>query len=497
MLRLRHLLTFALCLLAAAQAFAAGTVDFVTGTASVTSPNGSVSLLAKGQKVKEGDILVTGKDGEIHVVMDDNALIAVRPNTRLKIESYRAEGRDNDSAVFRLFRGAFRSVTGWIGKNKPEAYAVKTQTATIGIRGTDHEPLVIEEGEAAQGEPGTYDKVYSGSTAISNPFGEVIVKPDQVAFVPKAATTPPKLIPVAPPAYKPSAHEDQINTRKQELEKTLEQRLKEKRDENARQGTGSDGKPRVMDMEKGKAALDSLNEFLRAFENGNVGLIQSRLDPSMIGYQQFLDKVRSTTNVEKQIRFNLTDTLVIPGPDVALIETNWERRGLDMPSFNPRLDSGHSSILMHQDNGTWTIGAIAGDNPFSFSHTAQLALGGLTAGGTYNEDSTPFHITLTVTDPDIAGQPSVQVSAMSQHVGACGTTILDRETYTLTAVSPGVFTGSFTLGTGPRGFNNGYFTTSDRCRISSPDVRLTFTYTDNTPATGIGAVSITQTVYLY
>jgi hypothetical protein len=60
--------------------------------------------------------------------MDDNALIAMRANTFLKIEAYRAEGGADDSAVFRLLRGSFRSVTGWIGKNNPKNYAVRTTT---------------------------------------------------------------------------------------------------------------------------------------------------------------------------------------------------------------------------------------------------------------------------------------------------------------------------------------------------------------------------------
>src|SRR5262249_58079165 len=96
--------------------------------------------------------------GEVHLRMEDGGYIAVRPGTRMRIVNFRAEGGSDDRSVIGLLDGSFRSVTGWIAKLGPQRAIVRTPTATIGIRGTEHEPLVIPEG-SSRGDPGTYDRV--------------------------------------------------------------------------------------------------------------------------------------------------------------------------------------------------------------------------------------------------------------------------------------------------------------------------------------------------
>ncbi len=42
-----------------------------------------------------------------------------------------------DGALLRLLKGGLRTVTGLMGKRRPDAFQLGTATATIGIRGTD------------------------------------------------------------------------------------------------------------------------------------------------------------------------------------------------------------------------------------------------------------------------------------------------------------------------------------------------------------------------
>lgn len=49
------------------------------------------------------------------------------------------------TAAFRLLKGGFRTVTGLIGKTDRAQYRVSTQTATIGIRGTDYEVILCDD----------------------------------------------------------------------------------------------------------------------------------------------------------------------------------------------------------------------------------------------------------------------------------------------------------------------------------------------------------------
>ena len=91
------------------------------------------------------------------VRLDESAMFAAEFRKRM-------QGFDDASAL-RLFSGALRAISGWIGKHQADRVLIRTATATIGIRGTDHEAMVIAPGDPT-GAPGTYDKVNAGSTFI-------------------------------------------------------------------------------------------------------------------------------------------------------------------------------------------------------------------------------------------------------------------------------------------------------------------------------------------
>src|SRR5476649_1542244 len=63
--------------------------------------------------------------------------------------AYDAGKPDDDSASFNLVKGGLRSITGLLGKRNKERFALKTPTATIGIRGTTFIVDFIEPSEQA------------------------------------------------------------------------------------------------------------------------------------------------------------------------------------------------------------------------------------------------------------------------------------------------------------------------------------------------------------
>lgn len=209
-------------------ASSAGTVNLVEGDVHVVSSESRSRIPKVGEGVSEGDLLITGKDGEIHLTMEDSGFIALRPNTQFKIDSYKADGEDDDKAIFRLLVGGFRSVTGWIGKYNPHAYQVRTATATIGIRGTDHEPHYIPEG-SSEGEPGTYDKVYVGGTVIENSGGTTAVAPTQAGFVPLKGRDRPRLLAGVPSFFRASRYEPLIAKKHAEIQRTIAARREQRR----------------------------------------------------------------------------------------------------------------------------------------------------------------------------------------------------------------------------------------------------------------------------
>jgi FecR protein len=206
----------------------AGKVELVEGDVRVFDNQKKRRGVQVGDQLFEGESVVTGIDGEIHVSMTDEAYIAVRPNTRMRIAQYRANGDEQDHGIIGLLSGSLRSITGWIGKYRPKAYVVRTPTATIGIRGTDHEPKVIPEG-SDEGEPGTYDKVNIGGTTLRTPQGSIDVTPNHAAFAARAGGIAPYLLDSIPKFYKPTRNEHLIEGKHEQIQRTLDKRRQERR----------------------------------------------------------------------------------------------------------------------------------------------------------------------------------------------------------------------------------------------------------------------------
>lgn len=182
--RLLAALLLALPLQAMAEA---GAVQFVSGEVKIVHADGRERAATKGAKVAEGDTVVTGANGSAQMLMADEALIALRPDSTLRFDTYRYAGKADGSekGILGLIKGGFRSLTGLIGRANAGSYQVRTPTATIGIRGTDHEPFFIPPTGwlgAPGAEPGTYDRVNSGGTFILTEGGRIDLEPNQAGF---------------------------------------------------------------------------------------------------------------------------------------------------------------------------------------------------------------------------------------------------------------------------------------------------------------------------
>lgn len=181
----------------------------------------------------------------------------------------------------------------------------------------------------------------------------------------------------------------------------------------------------VADLAEAGRAQQALEDFIRAYETGNIGLLRSKLDPAMIGYQRFIDGMIQDGNRLKQIRIHLLDTQTLAGPDVAMIQTSWEKRFLSATSLQPDLNTGKSQFLLHRGKDGWRVVAVGGDNPFA-SQSGVLAQLTLTNAGT---PMTPS-VLITVVDPDLAGKSTIPVQL------AYGASVA---TVTLTETTPGRF----------------------------------------------------------
>ncbi len=167
-------------------AAAAGQIQFVSGSAQLTTTDGKTRTLRKGDAVNEGDTLSTAPAAALQVKMRDGGIVAMRPDSRVKIDSFKFNDKEDgtERSSFSLVKGGFRAITGLIGRVNKQNYRVNTPTATIGVRGTDHEIFVVVPGGPLSGvaPAGTYNKVNTGETYMANSQGEVSVRPNQMGF---------------------------------------------------------------------------------------------------------------------------------------------------------------------------------------------------------------------------------------------------------------------------------------------------------------------------
>ncbi|MBL8520347.1 MAG: FecR domain-containing protein [Betaproteobacteria bacterium] len=208
-----------------------GLIEWVSGPVDIVNAHGQSRPARASEPVVSGETVQTGRGGELHLRTEDSAFVAIRQNSQVRIDSYLASGKEGDHVAMSLLHGALRSVTGWIGRKNPAGYRLRTPTATIGIRGTDHETHYVPPHAGTDPNlpaAGTYDKVNSGGTTLRNAGGEIAIGPNQSAHAPHDGRTQPRLLERAPAIFRPGMNDARIDMRKAELAREVEARLQER-----------------------------------------------------------------------------------------------------------------------------------------------------------------------------------------------------------------------------------------------------------------------------
>lgn len=124
-----------------------GVIKNLKGEASIERNKMSIPAKA-GDKLFEKDIVVTGLDGSMGIVLQDNSALSLGPRTKLVLSKYVfVPAQKKLSMVVRVTRGTMTYLTGLMGKMKPEAVRFETPTASCGIRGTHFAIEVKDTGE--------------------------------------------------------------------------------------------------------------------------------------------------------------------------------------------------------------------------------------------------------------------------------------------------------------------------------------------------------------
>ncbi len=114
-----------------------GKISAIIGDANI-SRDGQKYKVTLGKILKEKDIIVTSDNSKLQIIFNDNTIVTLGKNSSLDISEYVYDTNNpkNSKTDLNFFRGAFKTITGNIGKINKEKFKLRTKAASIGIRGT-------------------------------------------------------------------------------------------------------------------------------------------------------------------------------------------------------------------------------------------------------------------------------------------------------------------------------------------------------------------------
>ncbi|MCH8237760.1 MAG: FecR domain-containing protein [Proteobacteria bacterium] len=163
---------------------AIGIVNSISGKAFVIRIDGSRVALAVDTPLFTGDILETGPDGVIGVILADETTFAMGEEGRMVLDEMIYDPDTQEGSLsLSILKGIYTIVSGLVSKTDPNAMTIETPIATIGIRGTqigleftDGENLTLVMMREADG--------YVGEVFIKNDGGlQVMNQAHQVMFI--------------------------------------------------------------------------------------------------------------------------------------------------------------------------------------------------------------------------------------------------------------------------------------------------------------------------
>ena len=139
-MRVGLFLGLALSLLAAsawaAEGETIGSVKNLQGQATVVRNQQSLPARV-GMALIKSDLLKTGSNSTIGVILRDDTLLSLGPDSEIALADFAFSPSEGKlSFVARMMKGTAACLTGQIGRLSPGSFRFETPVANIGIRGT-------------------------------------------------------------------------------------------------------------------------------------------------------------------------------------------------------------------------------------------------------------------------------------------------------------------------------------------------------------------------
>ena len=135
-----------------------------------------LSGVKRGQKLYQGQKIRTSMNSSAELLLDDNTFLYLGERSDIKLTRFfLGTGTNNDINQLELVRGLLRFASAGIKKNN---FSIRTQNASVGVRGTNFDIMFNKHGTEVSVNNGTID--------VTTPSGSIMVKAGQVYRVPLA-----------------------------------------------------------------------------------------------------------------------------------------------------------------------------------------------------------------------------------------------------------------------------------------------------------------------
>jgi len=116
-----------------------GQIIAIDGQARAAGADGKERQLNLKSDVFMNDRIVTAAGAKLQIRFNDDSVISQGERSEMTIDQYVYNPQDNkkDNCSLRMMKGVFRTITGKITEINPERFKIKTNLATIGIRGCE------------------------------------------------------------------------------------------------------------------------------------------------------------------------------------------------------------------------------------------------------------------------------------------------------------------------------------------------------------------------
>jgi hypothetical protein len=133
-----------------------GTCAVAEGIGKIKTLSGEVTIERDGKTVApvlgnsvfQKDKIVTGKNGSVGLLFDDDSRLSAGPNSTLDLEKFSYDPATHDGSFdVSMKKGVLSVISGKLTQKTPGALKVKTPAAILAVRGTEFSVKVEDPSE--------------------------------------------------------------------------------------------------------------------------------------------------------------------------------------------------------------------------------------------------------------------------------------------------------------------------------------------------------------